>query len=133
MKNYKDIDEYIADQPDDKKAGLQQFRQIIKSVAPQAEEVISYGMPAYKYYKILVYFAVFKDHYGFYPTSKPVDVFKDKLKPYKTSKGAIHFPFNKPLPERLIVEIVKYRVKEDFDNKQLKKLTKKSKKKNCLI
>lgn len=91
---------------------LQQFRQIIKSAAPQSEEVISYGMPAFKQHEVLIYFAVFKNHYGFYPTSKPVEVFKDKLAPYKTSKGAIQFPLDKPLPQKLITEIVKYRIKD---------------------
>lgn len=124
MKQYKTIDDYIADQPDEKKAVLQQFRKIIKSAAPQAEEVISYAMPAFKYYSVLVYFAASKKHYGFYPTAKPIEVFKDKLKPYKTSKGAIQFPVDKPLPEKLITEIVKYRLKEDLNNKQQKNLVK---------
>ena len=91
MKKYSTIDEYIAEQPEDKQNVLQQFRQIIKKAAPMAEEVISYGMPAFKQNKVLVYFASFKDHYGFYPTSKPIEVFKDKLTEYKTSKGASPF------------------------------------------
>ena len=106
------IDEYINAQDKAKKRTLQQFRKIIKAAAPHAEEVISYGIPAFKYHSVLVYFAAMKEHYGFYPTSKPIEVFKDKLKPYKASKGAIQFPADKPLPEKLITEIVKYRLKE---------------------
>jgi uncharacterized protein YdhG (YjbR/CyaY superfamily) len=116
------IDEYIAAQDDDRKPVLQQFRKIIRAAAPKAEEVISYGMPAFKQGSVLVYFAAMKEHYGFYPTSKPIEVFKDKLKPYKTSKGAIQFPIDRPLPEKLIVEIVKYRVKEVEDKAKQKQL-----------
>jgi uncharacterized protein YdhG (YjbR/CyaY superfamily) len=130
------IDEYIAAQDDDKKSVLHQFRKIIKVAAPKAEEVISYGMPAFKYGSVLVYFAAGKNHYGFYPTSKPVEVFKDKLKPYKTSKGAIQFPADKPLPQKLITEIVKYRLKEvekKVQEKQLVKTKPVSKKSNKKI
>ena len=127
MTKFSSVDEYIAAQPDDKKTILQQFRKIIKAAAPQAEEVMSYGMPAFKYHSVLVYFAASKEHYGFYPTSKPIEVFKDKLKSYKTSKGAIQLPADKPLPEKLITEIVKYRLKEVTDNIQLKTSTKNKK------
>lgn len=120
MTKFSTIDEYIAAQSDDRKAALQQFRKIIKAAAPKAEEVISYGMPAFKQDTVLVYFAAMKEHYGFYPTTKPIEIFKDKLKPYKTSKGAIQFPAHKPLPEKLITEIVKYRLKEVADKEQLK-------------
>ncbi len=122
MKTYKNIDDYIADQENDKKAVLQQFRQIIKSAAPHSEEVISYGMPAFKQQNVLVYFASYKDHYGLYPTSKPIEIFKDKLTQYKTSKGAIQFPANQPIPKKLIIEIVKYRVKDNLGKMQLKDL-----------
>jgi uncharacterized protein YdhG (YjbR/CyaY superfamily) len=118
------IDEYIAAQDDEKKPVLQQFRKIIKAAAPQAHEVISYGMPAFKFNSVLVYFSAMKEHYGFYPTSKPIEVFKDKLKPYKTSKGAIQFPADKPLPKKLITEIVKYRLKEVEKKEREKQLVK---------
>ena len=124
MTKFSTIDEYIAAQDDDRKPVLQQFRKIIKAAAPKAEEVISYGMPAFKQGSVLVYFAAMKEHYGFYPTSKPMEVFKDKLKPYKTSKGAIQFLVDKPLPEKLITEIVKYRLKEVAENEKQKQLVK---------
>lgn len=131
MTKFSTIDEYIAAQDDDRKAVLQQFRKIIQTAAPKAEEVISYGMPAFKQGSVLVYFAAMKEHYGFYPTSKPMEVFRDKLKTYKTSKGAIQFPLDKPLPEKLITEIVKFRLKEIAANEQLRSAvkTKKSNKK----
>jgi uncharacterized protein YdhG (YjbR/CyaY superfamily) len=121
---FSNIDEYIAAQEDDRKPVLQQFRKIIKAAAPKAVEVISYGMPAFKQGSVLVYFAAMKEHYGFYPTSKPIEVFKDKLKPYKTSKGAIQFPADGPLPVKLITAIVKYRLKEVTNKEQHKRLTK---------
>ncbi len=120
MTKFSNIDEYINAQDKEQQLALQQFRKIIKTAAPQAEEVISYGMPAFKFHDVLVYFAAAKKHYGFYPTSKPIEVFKDKLKPYKTSKGAIQFPADKPLPEKLITEIVKYRLKEILNKQQIK-------------
>ena len=119
MTKFSTIDEYIAAQDENKKPVLQQFRKIIKAAAPKAEEVISYGMPAFKQGSVLVYFAAMKEHYGFYPTTKPIEVFKDKLKAYKTSKGAIQFPADNPLPEKLITEIVKYRLKEVGNKEQL--------------
>ncbi len=130
MKKYNSIDDYITDKPKHKQKVLQQFRQVIKKAAPHAEELISYGMPAFKQNGfVLVYFAAGKEHYGFYPTPKPIEAFKEKLMSYKTSKGAVQFPLSEPLPEKLIGEIVKYRVKENFDNMQLKEGLKKSNKK----
>ena len=124
MTKFSSIDEYISAQPDEKRKVLHHFKKIIKTAAPKADEVISYGIPAFKYGSVLVYFATGKNHYGFYPTSKPIEVFKDKLKPYKTSKGAIQFPADKPLPEKLITEIVKYRLKEVTENEHQKQSVK---------
>ena len=108
------IDDYIKIQEKEKQAGLEKLRTIIKKVAPKATECISYQMPAFKQGENLVYFAVAKNHYGFYPTSKPIDVFKKQLdeKGYSYSKGSIQFPIDKPLPIKLIQDIVKFRLKE---------------------
>ena len=108
------IDDYIKIQEKDKQAGLEKLRTIIKKVAPKATECISYQMPAFKQGENLVYFAVAKNHYGFYPTSKPIDVFKKQLdeKGYSYSKGSIQFPIDKPFPIKLIQDIVKFRLKE---------------------
>jgi uncharacterized protein YdhG (YjbR/CyaY superfamily) len=115
------IDDYIAAQSIEKKDTLEKFRTIIQRAAPKAKEVISYGMPAFKQEGILVYFAAFRNHYGFFPTAIPIVVFKKELLPYKTSKGAIQFPLDKPLPVRLIQAIVKYRIAENIEKAALKK------------
>ncbi len=89
-----------------------ELRLIIKSALPKAEEVISYNMPAYRYRKILVYFAVYPSHIGFYPTPSAVTAFKDDLSTYKCSKGTIQFSYEKPLPKALIAEICRFRFEE---------------------
>ncbi len=108
-----DIDEYHALFPEDIQTILEQLRQTIKQAAPQTIETISYGMPAYKQNKVLVYYAVHKEHIGFYPTPNPIVHFKKELEKYHTSKGAIQFPVDKPLPLTLIKKIVKFRIEED--------------------
>lgn len=109
------IDEYHALFPIEVQKKLQQLRETIKKAAPKAKEVISYNMPAFKQHKTLVYYAAYKNHIGFYPTASPLPVFKDELTPYKTSKGAIQFPIDKPLPIALIKKIVLFRMKEDAE------------------
>ncbi len=113
---FKDIDEYHSSCPTDIQKILEQLRQTIKQAAPKAIETISYGMPAFRQNKVLVCYAVYKEHIGFYPTPNPIVHFKQELKKYSTSKGAIQFPINKPLPLTLIKKILKYRVAEDNDN-----------------
>lgn len=108
----KDVDGYIAGFPLSVRELLETMRAIIRKAAPKAEEVISYQMPAYKQDGILVYFAGYKQHIGFYPTSAPMEVFKEDLAKYKTSKGAVQFPLDKPLPKALITRMVKFRVEE---------------------
>jgi uncharacterized protein YdhG (YjbR/CyaY superfamily) len=112
-KGFKTTDEYIASFPQNVQAPLQQIRQAIKDTAPQAKEVISYSMPAFKQKGILVWFAAFKNHIGFFPKVSAVETFKEQLASYQTSKGTIRFPLDKPIPIGLIQEIVKFRVKED--------------------
>lgn len=112
--NFKTIDEYISAFPKDVREILEQIRQTIKKAAPKSVEVISYGMPAFKQHKVLVYFAAGKNHIGFYPTPNPIKVFSKELESFKTSKGAIQFPLDKKIPLTLISKIVKYRVIEDL-------------------
>ncbi len=109
------IDQYIKSCPDDVKVKLEQLRKTILKAAPKVEEKISYGMPAFYFYENLVYFAVNKNHIGFYPTASPIVVFKEQLKKYKTSKGAIQFPIDEALPLKLIAEIVKHRLNEAIE------------------
>lgn len=113
----KNVDEYIALQPPEVQEILKKLRQAIKKAAPQAEEGISYTMPAYKYHGVLVYFGAYKTHIGFYPTGNGIAAFKKELSAYEGSKGTVRFPLNKPLPLGLISKIVKYRVKENLAKK----------------
>ncbi|HII85792.1 TPA: DUF1801 domain-containing protein [Candidatus Bathyarchaeota archaeon] len=117
-KEYKTVDEYIAFFPNNLQIKLQELRQTIRESAPDAEEVISYGMPAYRLSGILVYFAAFKKHIGFYPTSSGVEAFREELSDYETSKGTIRFPLNKPIPLELVTKIVKFRVDENMCKKK---------------
>lgn len=112
-KKFDNVDQYISEQDDSIIEKLNQIREIIKQTAPNASEVISYGMPAYRQYGVLVYFAANKNHIGFYPTASPIVVFAEELSDYKTSKGAIQFPIDKHLPVDLIKRIVEYRINED--------------------
>lgn len=114
------IDEYIEAFPADVQESLEQIRQTIKKSAPKAEEVISYKMPAFKLYGILVYFAAFKDHISFFPTSSPIRVFAREIASYKTSKGTIQFPLDKPIPLAVVRKIVKFRVKENVEKAKKK-------------
>ena len=117
----KNVDEYVAAQPKAVQQVLNKLRSTIKAVAPKAEEVISYQMPAYKYYGMLVYFAVWPNHIGFYPTPGGIEAFKKELADYEMSKGTVKFPLDKTIPYSLISKIVKYRVKENETKASLKK------------
>lgn len=114
---FKDIDEYIAIQTPEVQILLEQMRQTIKKAALQAEEVISYNMPAFKYHGILVYFAAYKNHIGFYATPTGHSEFAAELSIYKQGKGSVQFPLNKPLPLDLISRIVQFKVKENLKKK----------------
>ena len=115
------IDEYIRYFPEEVQVKLERIRKTIKKAAPGAKEVISYQMPAFKLNSVLVYFAAFKDHISFFPTSKPLKVFAEELKEYETSKGTIKFPLDKRIPTGLITKITKFRLKEDIENQFRKK------------
>lgn len=115
MKN--DIDVYVEQFPTATQKQLNKLRNIIKSTAPAAEEMISYKMPAYKLNGMLVYFAGYKAHVGFYPTPSGIKNFLPKLKGYKCSKAAVQFPIDQPLPESIIKEIVAFRIKENASKK----------------
>jgi uncharacterized protein YdhG (YjbR/CyaY superfamily) len=107
------VDDYISGFPKDTQALLKQLRTVIKKAVPDAEELISYQMPAYKYFGVLVYFAGYKKHIGFYPTALGIERFKKELSPYKGAKGSVQFPLDKPLPLELITRIVTFRAKEN--------------------
>ena len=129
MKPSNEIDLYIEPFPKNVQVLLQELRTIIKKAAPNAEEIISYKMPAYKQFSTLVYFAGYKNHLGFYPHSSSIKHFKEEIKEYKNSKGAIQFPLDKPLPNELITKIVQFRVQEDLEEENRKNsIVKKEKK-----
>jgi len=128
MKEVIDAESYILGFPEPVQSLLFELRNCIKKTAPQAEEVISYQMPAYKYQGMLVYFAGYSNHIGFYPGASGVEHFLPELTQYKTSKGTIQFPLDKPLPLDLIKRIVEFRLQENSNKKALK--IKKAKSKN---
>ena len=111
----KTIEEYIYSAPAEVQEKLWKLHESIRVAAPGAIEGLKWSMPAYSYQKILVTFAVFKKHIGFYPMPSAIKAFKKDLTKYKTAGGSIQFPFDKPLPLPLIKKIVKFRVKESKD------------------
>jgi uncharacterized protein YdhG (YjbR/CyaY superfamily) len=117
----KNIDEYIALFPENTREILEKLRSTIKKAAPGAQEVIRYGMPAFKLGKILVYFAAYENHIGFYPTASGIEAFKEELAVWPGGKGSVRFPIDKPLPLKLIAEIVAFRVAEIRETENIKK------------
>lgn len=116
--NFKTIDEYIALQPEKVILILEQIRQTIKDIIPEAEQTISYQIPTFKYYGNLVHFAGYKNHIGFYPGASAIEFFKDEITEYTTSKGTIQFPIDKPIPLDLISKITAFRVKQNLEKKK---------------
>lgn len=112
---FSSVDEYIAVFPPGTQAILQELRQTIKKAAPKAEEVISYNMPGYKLNGMLVWYAGYKNHIGFYPKPSGLKAFEKELSGYKSSKGAVQFPIDKPMPLSLVTKIVKMRIKENAE------------------
>jgi uncharacterized protein YdhG (YjbR/CyaY superfamily) len=107
----KSVDEYLAGVPEPARTTLEKMRAVIRSaVPPESTEVISYGMPAFKHKKVLVWFAAFSSHCSLFPTGAVIEAFKSELKSFSTSKGTIQFPTDKPLPSALVEKLVKARV-----------------------
>ena len=122
MRKAGSIDEYISAFPRDTQDKLNALRNVIKDSAPGAQEAISYSMPAFKLNgRVLVYFAAFRSHIGFFPTASGVAEFKKELAGYETSKGTIRLPLDKPLPLGLVKRIVKFRVRENLEKAQGKR------------
>jgi len=116
-KRFETIDEYIATFPKNVQNILEEMRKVIKESAPESEEAISYGMPTFKIKGNLVHFAAYKNHIGFYPTPSAIEAFKEDLSSYKSSKGAVQFPIDKPIPFELVKKIVIFRVEENLAKK----------------
>lgn len=120
------VDSYIGAFAPDIQVILQTIRQLIKETAPDAVEKIGYGMPAYMLHGPLVYFGAFKHHVGLYPTGRSLDLFSEELSAYKTSKGAIQFPLDQPIPYDLIRRIVLYRIQDNLQLAAEKQQSKKA-------
>jgi uncharacterized protein YdhG (YjbR/CyaY superfamily) len=117
MSEYNTIDEYIAAFPLEIQSILSNIREIVRKLAPEATEKISYQMPTFYLNGNLVHFAAFKKHIGFYPTPSGIEAFQEELSKYKGAKGSVQFPLNQPIPYDLIRKIVIYRLEESRNSK----------------
>jgi uncharacterized protein YdhG (YjbR/CyaY superfamily) len=115
----KTVDDYLAGVPETARIALSKIRAAIRSaVPPEATEIISYGIPAFKHKRVLVWYAAFSNHCSLFPTAAVVEAFKNELKGFSTSKGTIHFPTDKPVPTALVKKLVKVRVAQDESKKR---------------
>jgi len=106
------VDEYICSFPENTQKKLTELRNIIRKMAPEATEKISYQMPAYSFNGVLIYFAGYAKHVGFYPGKATIEAFNSELINFKTLKGTVQFQLNQPLPENLIKQLVLFRISE---------------------
>lgn len=113
-KQVNNIDEYIADFPDDVQKSMEKVRAAIRKAAPRAEEAISYQIPTFKLNGNLIHFAGYKHHIGLYPGTRAIEEFKDELTGYKLAKGTVQFPLDKPIPVGLITKITKFCVQRNL-------------------
>src|SRR5438445_7521225 len=115
----KNVDEYLAGVPEPARSTLNKVRAAIRSaVPPEATETISYGIPAFKHKRVLVWYAAFSKHCSLFPTAAVIEAFKNELKGYSTSKGTIQFPTDKPLPAALVKKLVKARIAQTGKKKR---------------
>ena len=122
----KEIDKYIASFPDHVQDILENIRKTIRKAAPNAGEIMNYGIPTFTMEGNLVHFAGFKNHVGFYPTPSGIEKFKKELSKYEGAKGSVQFPLDQPIPYELIGKIVTFRVKENLTKAEAKRKQKKS-------
>ncbi len=116
------VNEYINTFPEHIQFLLEVIRDTIKEAAPEAEEVISYNIPAFKFHGMLIFYSAYKNHISIsIPPSKVYEVFKNELSVYKVSKSAIQLPLNQKLPLKLIEEMTRFRLKENFELAEMKK------------
>src|SRR5437667_12008916 len=111
----KTVAEYINAAPKDARVKLREMRTVIRASAPGAAEGLKYGLPAFSYKRILVVYGAHSQHIGFYPTPSAVSAFKKELTKFKTAKGSIQFPLEKPLPLSLVRKITAFRVRESLE------------------
>lgn len=112
MKKAKNIDEFIAEHPKDVQVILEKIRAIVRKAAPDAMETIAYGIPTFKLDgKNVVHFSAYARHIGFYPAPSCIETFKKEISEYKSAKGSVQFPLDKPMPFDLISRMVAFRIK----------------------
>ncbi len=126
-KQYPEIDAYLAAQSDRDRLPLEKIREIIRKALPEADEAISYQMPSFKYHGMVAWYAPSKNHYAIYMPPKFLVQFKEQLSAYSQTKSAIHFDYNKPVPEALITEMVVAAARENLNNKIAKDAAKNTK------
>ena len=124
------IDKYISGFPYETQIILKKIRDVIGKAAPGADETISYAIPTFIMKGNLVHFAAYKNHIGFYPAPSAIRAFNKELSSYKNSKGAVQFPLDEPIPLNLISRIVKFRVNENLEKAEKKKLIRSKAQKN---
>ena len=132
MVSAQNMDSYIAKFPAKVQASLKKLRKLIQQLVPDATEDIKYGMPTFVLQGNMVHFAAYQHHIGFYPAPAVIVQFEKQLKGYKTSKGAIQFPIDEPLPFELITSMVKYRLKLHQESLAIKEMTKSKKTKKTI-
>ena len=115
------MEDYIKSFPPEVQTILQELRSTIRKAAPQAEETIGYGIPTFRLNGNLVHFGAYKNHIGFYPGAGGVLEFYKKLSSFKSAKGSVQFPHDRPIPYDVISKIVKFRVKQNEEKFSLKK------------
>ena len=115
----KNVDEYLAGIPEPARSTFNELRRVIRSTCPpEATEVISYRIPAFKHKAVLVWFAAFSNHCSLFPSAAVIKAFSNELKEFHTSKGTVHFPINTPLPVALIKKLVKARMAQSETKKR---------------
>ncbi|PSL07279.1 iron chaperone [Cecembia rubra] len=117
---FETIDDYINAFPSETKRILQKIRETVREAAPEATESINYGIPTFKMHGNLVHFAAYKKHIGFYPAPSGIEAFKKEVESFKTGKGTLQFPLDKPIPYNLISDIVQFRLEENKSRKPKK-------------
>lgn len=118
---FNNIDDYIASFPPETRVILDRLRETIRKAAPEAKEIINYGIPTFSLKGNLVHFAAFKNHIGFYPAPSGIEAFKKELSAYEGAKGSVKFPISESLPFGLVSKIVEFRVKESQGKTKPKK------------
>ena len=123
---FETVDEYIGTFPENVQLILQEIRNVMKENAPDAEELISYQIPAFKYYGMLIYYSAYQKHVSVSTAPfKVFEVFEKELSPYKRSKSTVQFPLDQPVPYQLIGEMTRFRVQENREIAEIKSEEKK--------